>query len=88
MSNDFCKVFDTELGQVVVMKDTNDEGNPCLCFYAEPSHLGVSCVRLSFKDNDEGYNALDVTFDNVTKEKALTAVDDMFVFNESIKADL
>jgi hypothetical protein len=62
MSDDFAKLFSTERGQVVVMKDQNDEADPCVRIYFSPEGLGTCAVTLSFSDNDAGYEKRDKFF--------------------------
>lgn len=50
----FAKIFETKNSQVVVMRDTNDDGEPAIKFYAQPEGFGVRCSTLSFGGIDAG----------------------------------
>ena len=72
----FAKIYETDLGQVLVKKDTNDDNsNPEIRFYFEPKGLGVCNIALSMKDDsEESWVAMDKLFDRATKEKAYDMV--------------
>lgn len=81
---DFAKVFNTVRGQIVVMRDSDDDGDPALMFYAEPSGLGVCRLTLSFSDDDEGWDKLDDAFAKADERMALEVTKDMFSLGDKV----
>lgn len=75
----FAKLFETDLGQVLVKKDTNEDGNPEVRFYFEPPELGVCSVSMSAEsDSDSAWDEVDAVFDKVDHTAAVAAVSDIF----------
>lgn len=64
---DFVKIFDTEYGKIVIMKDEAD--GPALVLYAVPDGFGTCNTKLVFKDDD--WDALDTAYNAITKERAV-----------------
>jgi hypothetical protein len=59
----FAKSFETSRGQVLVMKNSNNVGDPELQFYFEPEGLGVCSINLGFgEDSDRAWDALQDAF--------------------------
>lgn len=73
----FAKLFETDEGQVLVTKDTNDEGAPCLLvhFVTEGGHFGK--LVFSYEDTDTGWASLDEVFESCTLEDAENAIGDL-----------
>jgi len=61
----FAKIFETERGQIVVMRLTSDDDKPEVRFFFDPNHedLAVCSFALNFPDSDAGDEAADKTFD-------------------------
>lgn len=76
----FANIFETKNGQVVVMRDTNDDGAPSIKFYAEPKGFGVCCSTLSFSDNDVGEVTRDSVFNGANLELAEQFTKALFSF--------
>ncbi len=71
----FAKVYAVEgIGQIVVMQDTNDEGNPAVKYFFKPKDLGVCAVALGFKDDDAGWQRCEKAFENTTEQLAADLV--------------
>ena len=67
----FAKMFDSErFGQLVVMIDTNDVGDPVIFVYGNPENLGTYSVGIGFPDEDEGWDNRDSVFADLTLEHA------------------
>jgi hypothetical protein len=66
----FAKIYETSLGQILVVKDANEgSGNPEVRTYFEPEGLGICNVAATMKDDsDESWDAVDKLFDNMTEE--------------------
>lgn len=59
----FAKLFETEkFGQILVVADTNDEGDPAVVVSVMPPGLGVCAVKLCYPDTDDGWAKRDDTF--------------------------
>lgn len=67
----FAKLFDVDgIGQILVMQDTNDDGNPAVKVFFKPQDFGVCCVALGFTDDDEGWEKCDRSFEKMDAEMA------------------
>lgn len=69
----FAKVFDTDsLGQVLVVNDTDDCGDPAVMFKFDAGQfsedLGVSSVNISSKVSDCDISVYDDFFDRVDQK--------------------
>ena len=78
--NDFCKLFESEEGQILVLKDTNDECAPALKFMVSPPALGLATTTLAYTDDDNGWNARDKAFEQTDLELAINVTADSFSF--------
>lgn len=67
----FAKLYDTKYGQVVVMKQDNEDGEPEIRFYAEPEGLGVCSMAFSYEEDDR--DKQEEGFEKVTFEMAEAA---------------
>lgn len=68
---EFAKLYDTELGQILVKLDTDDECKVEVRFWFYPPGLGVCSVAMTAKDDsDSAWDWGESTFANVTEEKA------------------
>lgn len=68
----FSKTFLSEkYGQIVLIKQPSDSPNMGdeIRIFFKPVQLGVCNISFSFKDNDDGYQACDKTFDELSLEK-------------------
>jgi hypothetical protein len=71
----FAKLFEVdEIGQILVMQDTNGEGSPAVKVFFEPPNLGVCCISLAFSDDDSGWDKCDKTFSRMDQDMAVEAV--------------
>ena len=75
----FAKLYEHEtIGQILVMKTTNDDENPALKVI-----IGVEGVEVSagpgYKDSDDGWDALDAAFDKVDEEFAVSFAENLVV---------
>lgn len=69
----FAKMFESEtLGQILVMKDTNGDDDPCVTVMFDPQIDGMENIKMHFGfDSDE---KRDSVFDRIDIEKAESAV--------------
>jgi hypothetical protein len=70
----FAKLYETEVGQILVKMDSNEEYAPEVRFYFEPQGLGVCSLATSFKDNAEGWDNQEKYFNEMSKEQATSIV--------------
>lgn len=75
---DFAKLYETKLGQILVKVDDGDEG-PEVRVYFTPEDLGVCHIAFTWSDGDEKtkWKKADKTFNNMTQEKAISAVSEV-----------
>lgn len=70
----FAKLFETEIGQLLVKIDTSDECKPEVRIYFEPPELGVCSIAWGFNDDDDGWSKADALFEKVDQDYAIRAV--------------
>ncbi len=71
--NQFAKTFnDTPYGQILVMVDANDNGDPAVRFSIDgsPFGMGICSTQVSFPDNDKGGPDARKFFEKVDQERA------------------
>lgn len=67
----FCKLFESEkFGQILVMKDTRDDGAPAVFVKFIPQGMGVCGPDYAFNDDneDDAWDKVDKLFDSITLE--------------------
>jgi hypothetical protein len=75
----FAKLFTTEdRGQLLVVRQTNPDGDPEMRVYCEPEGLGVCSVALSWDDDDKGWDLQESCFERYTEELARKLTDNIF----------
>ena len=75
---DFARLFETELGQVVVMLDENKKEKTELKFYFTADNLGTSSVSATMKDNSEkSYNSAKRIMNDCTTESVTEMIKDL-----------
>ena len=70
----FAKLYETEIGQILVKQDTGEESQPEVRFFFEPKHLGVCSAALHFEDDDNGWDKAGKIFEKVDEEQAISFV--------------
>ena len=70
----FAKLYETDLGQILVKQDATEEGVPEVRFFFEPEDMGVCSVALSFSDTEAGWSESDKAFNDVDENKAIGIV--------------
>jgi hypothetical protein len=67
----FAKLYETEVGQILVMLDSGDNG-PEVQYHFEPKGLGVCNLSINFKDDDEdtAWDKVEKIFEACTQESA------------------
>lgn len=71
----FAKLYETEVGQILIKIDGGDKGAEVMVFF-EPQGLGVCNVAFNWpelKEYDQWDNA-DKVFNEMTKDKAVSVV--------------
>jgi hypothetical protein len=75
----FAKLFTTEdRGQLLVVRQTNADGEPEMRAYCEPEGLGVCSVALSWDDDENGWDLQEACFERCTEESARKMTDGVF----------
>lgn len=78
MSNQFAKIFETDLGQVLVTLDDSVDDGPMVRFTVQPEGFGLCHTALTFFDPDEGHKSARHAFDTVTEQVAIQVRDEIF----------
>lgn len=74
----FAKLFEDEkYGQILVLRDRNDDDEPCVKVMALPPGLGICAISLAFKNEDHAQ----ATFERMELEQARAGVADLWKFS-------
>jgi hypothetical protein len=77
--NKFAKTFDSDkYGQILVVNETDEDGNPEVKFSMRPKNLGICSIGSKFSGNPEGFDKADAFFDAVDIEVAEAVSSQMF----------
>ncbi len=80
----FVKLFESaQYGQLLVVKDTTDEGEPQVTYSWEPPGYGVCHSRIIEPDTDEGHAKIDALFAETTIEDAEVKAQEIWAMLES-----
>lgn len=72
---DFAKLYRIEeFGQVLVTKETNEDGAPEVSLKFSPPGLGVCKTAYCFDDSESGWDAAEELFDNIVSEDWAAAI--------------
>jgi len=74
----FFRTFETSLGDVLVMRQDNDEGGPEIRYYFEPETLGLCSIAVCFDEDD--YEIRDSQFDKIDLAQAELAAKEICRF--------
>lgn len=68
----FAKLFETALGQILVMRQGGDNG-PEIVFFFDPDvdGVGVCSFKIGYADSAEGEAKADAAFEGIDEENAL-----------------
>jgi len=72
----FAKLYETDVGQILVKKGDDEDGQPVIEFYFHPEAkgLGVCSVMLEFFSDDDGESNRDEAFEKVDESFAYKTV--------------
>lgn len=72
----FAKLFETEVGQILVKVDTGEDAMPEVRIYFEPEGLGVCSTAFTWTNESESkqWNNADSAFEELTEEKCVSIV--------------
>lgn len=70
----FAKLYGTDNDQILVTIDEGEDG-PELRFHFQPDGLGVCSFALKFEDSDAGWDKAEVSFSDMTEERARKLVE-------------
>lgn len=78
----FAKVYESAMyGQMLVLLDVDDDGEPCVKFMGKPPGLNVCVVAISFSDEQDAQEC----FDNVAEEQVASAVASLWKFSPEVE---
>lgn len=69
MAELFARLYDTDVGQVLVKLDEGD-GGPEVRYFFRPPGLGVCSLAIEFSDDDAGWNKAEAWFESVDQPGA------------------
>jgi len=72
--NVFAKLFNTDIGQILVKADTNDDCNPEARLYFSSKGFGVCSIAFTFEDNEDGWDKQEAEFNEMDEVKAFNLV--------------
>lgn len=78
MISKFAKLFETPVGQILVMLFAGNDDKPEIRFFAKPEGLGVSFVALTFDDSDKGWDAAERAFEVIEQDGAVRGTAPLF----------
>lgn len=67
----FAKLFDTPQGQIVAIKDADDEGSPIITFLFEPVGEIKGEISVGYSSSDRANEHRDQAFDRLSIEAAI-----------------
>ena len=67
----FAKLYETDLGQLLVMRAAADDGVPGVRLFFVPAGFGLCSVTAKFEDSEAGVDAADRFFDGMTRNRAI-----------------
>jgi hypothetical protein len=73
----FAKLYETpEHGQILVMLDSTDEGEPIIKYCCQPEGLGVCCaLSPPFENSENGWSIAEQTFKDETEKSATELIE-------------
>ena len=75
MMSEFAKLFETDIGQILVLLEANEDDCPEIKILFKPDGFGVCKVKLhGFKDTDDSWERAEKGFQNTTQEIAYNVV--------------
>jgi len=75
----FAKLFTTEdRGQLLIVRQTNIDGEPEVRAYCEPEGLGVCSVALAWRDDDKGWDLQEACFNRYEEAEVREMTDGIF----------
>lgn len=75
----FAKIFDTAYGQVVVLRQGDENNDPEVRFFAEPEGLGVCSMAIGFEE--DAWEDADTAFNSVDLKMAESAAKELNKFS-------
>lgn len=67
----FAKLYETNIGQILVKMDASEEQKPEIRFFFEPEGLGVCSTAMGFPDTEEGWDNQLILFNSVDEDQAI-----------------
>jgi hypothetical protein len=67
--SDFAKLFGSGEDQIVVMIQSDDEGDPEVRLFYQPKDLGVCSLAIGFPDTDDGWDHAEKAFAKMDEKR-------------------
>jgi hypothetical protein len=81
----FARIFDVvRYGQIVMLKQQNQEGAPELRFFCQPEGMGVCSFAIGW-DEDSGESKIEHAFEHMVMREAIEIVDGWFKHMTSLE---
>src|SRR5579859_5483453 len=81
----FCKLYETEQGQILVKLDAGKDEAPEVRFYAQPEGLGVCSHAVTYADSDAGWDRAEAQFAQIDQAKAMEVVRPIFAMADKLE---
>jgi len=73
----FAKLYETELGQILVKVDSGENSEPEVRIFFEPEGLGVCSTAFTFKgEEEEQWERADEAFEKLTEHMCVELVEE------------
>lgn len=70
--SDFAKLYkDSDVGQVLVMMDANDDGDPSVKVFFQIPDMGIANTSFSWANDDDGESNQQIVFDKFDSQGAV-----------------
>lgn len=73
----FCKIYNTDVGQILVLRKSDESGKPEIKIYFEPETLGVCSITIGFPDTGKGWDKHEAAFNEIDENSALHTVESL-----------
>ena len=76
MQNKFAKTWNHKrFTQIVLIKQQNDEGSPCITFFFQPDGHGICTFNIGFENEDTAEGKVEAAFDSISLHDAVEIID-------------
>lgn len=76
MSNKFAKIWNhKKYTQIVLIKQQNDDGEPCISFFFQPDGHGICKFNIGFEEEETAEAKTEAAFDAISLHDAVEIID-------------